>query len=136
MIGIAPGSDKVLLEPKLELAEGARSLIAYGDLRFMGCDLSLHDDRPELVTYWQNDAQPMRYQIALRFILPESETLVDIAQLLDESVLLTPLPSSFYASGRRGEIWIRVVDADSQELVPPLNSFRPVDVDGWIRVCN
>lgn len=133
IVGIDQRRDEVLLAPDPHVLAGARPLIDFGGIQFLGCDRAVRGSTLELVTYWQvNDTAP--YQIDLWLVLPDSSTR-EVTHALDAATLFTPLPESFYAADRHGEVWLRVVDVD-QHPVAAHASLRPTNSSGWTRICN
>jgi hypothetical protein len=134
-VGFGQPAHSVLLESGAESFAGAKPLIDYGNVQFLGCDLSLRDNRLYLVTHWWAQGGALPYSLVLRFVSPVSEVQRDVEQPIQESTL-TPLPADFYLAGQRGKVWLRLIFSDSGQLVPLQDSLLVPGRDGWIRVCN
>ena len=134
-VGFSQPTSSVLLESEAESFVGAKPLVDYGNVQFLGCDLSLRDNRLYLVTYWQAQTGALPYDLALRFVSPVSEVQRDVVQSVQASTL-TPLPADFYVAGQRGKVWLRLIFSDSSQPVPLQDSLLLPSRDSWIHVCN
>lgn len=133
-LGTSRADDVAWLKPSAAAMAGAKPLIDYGDLRFLGCDLSLRGNTVELVTFWRRAEQTDSRALLLRFVLPESGAPVIVEQPLSADTLYTPLPANFYAA-RRGEVWLKVIQSSTGQSVSVSDSLQLADANGWIRVC-
>ena len=134
-VGFGQPANSILLESEAKSFVGAKPLVDYGNVQFLGCDLSLRDNRLYLVTHWQAQTETLPYGLALRFVSPVSKAQSDVSQPIQASTL-TPLPADFYVSGQHGKVWLRLIFSDSSQPVPLQNSLVLPDRDSWIRICN
>lgn len=133
-LGISRADDVAWLKPGAAAMGGAKPLIDYGGLQFLGCDLSLRGNTVELVTFWRLGEPSASRTLLLRLVLPESGAPMIVEQPLNAGALYAPLPANFYAA-RRGEVWLKVVQSSTGQSVSISDSLQPADANGWLRGC-
>jgi len=123
------------LLPNPDLIHKAQPLASFGDVSFLGCDLSVESAHLFLVTNWQFPQPRPNLNVILRFILPRGGHPIESQRSLDNTTLVFSLPAEFYEEAQRGQSWIRVTDAQTGQAVPAALSLAQPTNDGWLRIC-
>jgi hypothetical protein len=134
-VGRPGAAQPVLLPPSLDVAQEAKPLAHFGEAAFMGCDLSIKDGRPILVTNWQATAGGPGLDLTVRLEMPLQLETVDIQAPLNGTQIETALPPVFFGGSARGRVWIKVTARDTGEALPPSNVLGLASSGGWSRIC-
>ncbi len=123
------------LLPNPDLAQGARPLVRFGSVAFTGCDLSAVSRQVFLVTYWQFPQARPDLDLHVRFVLPFGGQQINTQHALDDTMLRTSLPETFFARGQRGQVWMNLTQHTSGQPVAATLSLITLAADGWLRIC-
>lgn len=115
-------------EPELPpLVSGAahdgKPLARFGEVGFMGCDLSLNDGLPILVTNWQPTVGDPRLDLSVRLEMPVQQEAVEIRMPLNGTQIETALPPAFFSGSARGKVWIHVTQRDTGQALAATDSL-------------
>ena len=123
------------LEAQTQLLSYGRPLIEYDGLNFLGCDFALYEGQAQLITYWNGVQPTVNYTAQLRVQIFLTEGMVEYTQPLLASTLYWPLPKDYYSEMQRGDIWLRLVQSASDDLIRPLWALPHIAADGWLQIC-
>jgi hypothetical protein len=129
------GAGEPALLPLVAGASAAKPLARFGDLGFIGCDLSLKDGRPNLVTNWQPTPGGPSLDLNVRLEMPLQHEMVDIQMPLNGTQIETALPPAFFSGSARGKVWIQVIQRDTGQALAAAESLGLASSGGWSRIC-
>jgi hypothetical protein len=125
----------VLLPASSGVAQDAKPLARFGEAVFVGCDLSLKDGVPNLVTNWQTTPSKSGLDLTVRLQMPTNPETVELEMPLNGTQIETALPPVFFSSSARGQVWIKVTERDTGLSLTATESLGLASSGGWTRIC-